>query len=329
MLSRNYNINNNILKQDSCYYNYNCNSFGTYGMSPNSIFNMQGNFFTNCNGEPNYDAMAGVGVAYALIGVLNATVSQIVVNKKSNSSETINANINGYLAQINKNNEKLEELGDVTKGADWYQEEERKYKEDILDDETLKTYKDNISKYNVLYKEFSSLSSDSENYKEKKEQLAEAKKLKDAADEMIKKHEQAVKDLKALEEKRKAKEDEAKKIKDENEELQALIDAAQKQLDAKIAKKVDGNKATRNTKFTAENVNKEYFTDFKKNDLKNLNFQFTHLDDGQEKFRYAEAIYKLDQAKFNEVTNGDKNYAQVRKWAVDYYLENKNKYENK
>lgn len=65
------------------------NSYGMMSMN-GSIFGGN-NFFTNCFGEPNYNAMAGFGVANALTGVLGMTISSIKAEKAEAKQANVDA----------------------------------------------------------------------------------------------------------------------------------------------------------------------------------------------------------------------------------------------
>lgn len=310
------------------------NSFGNiFGGGFNMFGNMFGNMFTNCNGTTNWDAMLGFSLGNLGLNFLGLGINALIQNKQQNSTKTIQADINGIQEEIDK---KLENLGDNVdetsytkydvKTEDWYTEKKTELEKSILTDEKLIEYKGYITDYEAKEKAYLAAEPTDTNYTTLKNGYEKAKENKKIAEEKIAAHKKAKKDLDALEKKAETEQKVADNI------IEAITDLIEKRtnaeaaLDKQIANKVDGNKATRNKNFIASSVTEAGFKNFKKNDLKNLNFQFTHLDDGEDKFRYAEAIYKLDQSKFNDVTNGDENYAQVRKWAVDYYNANKDKY---
>lgn len=367
MLSRNYNKMNNIYNINNCMGNnpFNCgNMLGSFSTGCNSIFNfgntyggmysgnmfgnsfgnfftggfnmygnMFGNMFTNCNGTPNWDAMAGFGLANLALNFTGMFVGNWLNNRENNSLETIESDIVGFeeqkediLSGVGKTEDEIMSFDIKTsEEAREYDEAKAAYE---TNEGTIKAYTDDKTSIEDIIRRYTATNLNTNETKPSAEEYNAAKAKKDAYTKAISDKpglktamETAEREMKALEEK-------MKDAKSELEDLNEKIANAEIMLDDQIADKVDGNKLTRNSDFTYKKVDSENFTSFKKNDLKNLNFQFTHLDDGKDKFRYAEAIYKLDESKFNDVTNGDENYAQVRKWAVDYYNANKSKYPN-
>ncbi len=93
---------------------YNLNMFGGTGFNGLTSFGGFGNFgsfgmggslFTNCFGEVNYDAMAGYGVANALLGVASQAINQTVGNKRAAKAEHENNK-----AEIEKINQEIADL---------------------------------------------------------------------------------------------------------------------------------------------------------------------------------------------------------------------------
>ena len=144
MLSRNYNKMNNIQYQDSCSYANNNPFYGAnISAYNNSVFdfsnlayygsNYIGNscnqFFANCNGSTNWDAMAGFGLANFALNLTGMLVSNCIGNRESDSEETVKTDVNDLTKLIEtefKNlgddiNEDNYKDYDVTKES-WYTE---------------------------------------------------------------------------------------------------------------------------------------------------------------------------------------------------------------
>lgn len=104
------------------------NSYGMMGMG-GSIFGGN-NFFTNCFGEPNYDAMAGFGVANVLTGVLGQAISSIRAQKAEAKQAEIDTE-----ARLDAVKTEIKELEDT----DYEKAIDTKYDKDI------KTAKTNLT----------------------------------------------------------------------------------------------------------------------------------------------------------------------------------------
>lgn len=103
------------------------NSYGMMGMG-GSIWGGN-NFFTNCFGEPNYDAMAGFGVANVLTGVLGQAISSIRAQKAEAKQAEIDTE--ARLEEVKKEIKELEDT-DYEKAID------SKYDANIKDAERRK-----------------------------------------------------------------------------------------------------------------------------------------------------------------------------------------------
>lgn len=197
------------------------NGLGTFGGT--SVFGNSG-IFTNCFGEPNYDAMAGAGVANALIGTAMSAVASNIQSKgpEINYTEEIN-NINDEIDT--KQDEVTNKLTEVT----------------TLDgkisdaDKEISTLNNKLSDAKTSFEEaennFSKAKEGDENYLKLKRMYEEAKKAYEQTipDEI--KAQEEIKE-KAIEEKNKLN-TEIAELQDEIEELQDKKAELQKASDAK------------------------------------------------------------------------------------------------
>lgn len=107
-----YNMNNGLmgLFQNGLSSFGGYSSFGVGGFS-GSIFPMGGNYFTNCYGQVDYDAMAGFGVANALMGVATQAVNSYLSQRPAKVDHQEEAkNVQDAISE--KETEKVELAGD-------------------------------------------------------------------------------------------------------------------------------------------------------------------------------------------------------------------------
>lgn len=320
-------MNTNMLGMGGCGSNFfgSNNILGMLFSGTNSIFggfnfnnyNMMGgcSLFTNCNGSVNYDAMAGFAVGGVLLNIAGGIASQAIADKKANSTESIQADVNGIQEQIDAEIEKLG-ADSESKALSWSTTNEPKWQEAIT---TAKTEKDTAS--NKLNEAKSIIAK----YADKKyEDLTAAEKTE--YDNAVANQKQLETDLakggkydKAIEEAKKAEEARQEEIEKIQAELKDLIDKrsnAQDALNKSIADKADGSWLTRNKNLDVNTI-KENHSDFKKGDIQQLVYQFTKQPDGSdEKLKYAKALKNLDGTTFiNKATNSQ---IQIREAAMKY-----------
>ncbi len=329
------NILNQLFNGTGSIFDCGFNMFGgnMFGgnMFGGNMFGGGCSLFTNCNGSMNYNAMAGWGVANVLMGIGGAILTQHISDKRASSPDAIETDIEGIQNQIDT---ELDKLGsDVTeanykdydvKTEDWYTDKKAEIDKNILSATDLSTHKETVKKYKEAEKAFLAAKTEDANYEDLKTAYNNIKEQGKLAEEKIEAHEQAEKDLKALEAKAKKEQEKADKIKEKITDLIEKRENAEKALDKSIADKADGNKWTRNKDLDISTI-KAGHSEFKNGDLQQLVFQFTQQPDGETKFKYAEALVNLDDTTFmNKATDSQK---QVREWAIKYYEENKSKYE--
>lgn len=213
---------------------YGLNSFSGMGSFGGLSGFSSGGIFTNCFGEVNYDAMAGFGVANAVLGV----VSQAITSNQSEKAPKVD-----YEAKIKELDKKIDDL----KSKDASKEIDSKYDADI---KSAKTTVDSLTK--------------SKGIKEDTLKKLEAKENKTATDEEnITKLKNEIDtlngsaDTKGSIKEAEAKVEDAKKAKEEAikekkadidkqiEELEKEKDEYQSKLDAQQLDKADGAKLTR------------------------------------------------------------------------------------
>ena len=212
-----------------------------------SGFNMFGggcSLFTNCNGSLNYNAMAGFGVANALMGVGGAILSQAMANKKANSTEALDKKADAVYNKVENakdkldtENKKLKELNDdlpdlETKSSDAtkdYNEANDYITNNKTAYEAAKAKKNNNE---TLTEEEKNIITNYEDYKSKLPGLERAKK---AAEEAVK----------AQQEKIEAQQEKIEGIEEDIETLEADLKEAEGNYEDSILNKADGNKLQR------------------------------------------------------------------------------------
>ena len=289
---------------------YNLNMFGGTGFNGLTSFGGFGNFgsfgmggslFTNCFGEVNYDAMAGYGVANALLGVASQAINQTVGNKRAAKAEHENnqAEIEKINQEISSNTSAKEELN--------------------TENTTLKNDADAASaKSKDLAGQISSKTSEITNLQADYDRLTTAaasdETQKDAQQEALKKLNTAKEELKKLEEEKQAQdkivEDNNKKIEANNKKINELNTKINEQeaQKAKLQESVndvvldnaDGSKWKRTTK---EDFDKKWNqngtaaenSEFTKSDLRYAIAGFRSATTTEEKREWAkkfETIYE-------------------------------------
>jgi len=238
------NLVSQLFSGTNSVFNTGCFGGGTsfFGGFPN-MFGGGCSLFTNCNGTINYDAMAGFGVANVLLGIGGQIANQAIEDKKANSKETIQADIQTLDKQIQ---EQVDKLGcDSAEEALKFPVEEKYQKEietvetSIKEKETsLESHKKTIS---ALEKELATAPDADKS--EIQTKLDAAKKEKEKVEKEIKTLKETT-----LVEKREAKEAREKEIKEiqaEIRRLQAAKANAQEILDDKQLNTADGNQFQR------------------------------------------------------------------------------------
>lgn len=325
------NILGSLFSGTNSIFNNNC--FNMFGM--NNMFGGGCSLFTNCKGQINYNAIAGFGVANVLLGIGGNILSQYISEKRSSSKESVANDIDGMEDKIDTLVEKLG-ADNVNEALAWTVDKTDEGKKVAKLNTTLETKNAELAK--LPTKE--ACDADIKAYTDALAQtpapdantLAQLKGKKELAEENLEKREALEKEIKKLkdtdipaaEKKQEAKAKEIKNIQEDIKDYQEKIKNAEKIIDKSIANEADGNKLTRNKNLDVNTI-KEGHSNFKKGDIQQLIYQFTQQDDGKGKFEYAQALANLDDtAFFNIATDSQK---QVRKWAIEYYEDNKSKYQ--
>ena len=216
------------------------NVFGSGSCSP----------FMNCNGTYNYGAMAGFGVANALLGVGGMFLNQVLSKKKENSQTSIKEDISAMNKQIDA---KVDKLGakSIDDALKWSTKNEPKWQEAITKAEGEKTTaQGKLKDLQAKIDEYKNVESKKSEYDKA---VADKKQLEtDLATDG--KYDKAIKDAKAKEEARQKEIDTIKK------ELKDLLDAKEnaenqikEQQEEQILDKADGNRFQRSS---LEDINK-------------------------------------------------------------------------
>ena len=211
--------------------------------------------FMNCNGTYNYGAMAGFGVANALLGVGGMFLNQVLSQKKENSQTSIKEDISGMNKQIDA---KVDELGakSIEEALNWSTKNEPKWQEAITKAEGEKTTaqgKLNDAQAKIdKYKDVKASELTASEKLEYENAVAEKKQLE--ADLAAGKYDKPINDAKAAEKERQ------KDINTIKKELEDLLDAKKnaenqikQQQEEQILDKADGNRFQRSS---LEDINK-------------------------------------------------------------------------
>ncbi len=240
--------------------------FDCSGMFGTNIFGSGCSLFTNCYGQPNYGAMAGFGVANVLLNVGGSAISQLIQERKANSSESIEKDVNGIQKEIDTELNKLGSGVNESNYKTYDVKTESWYTDGVKDIEDKKSeIKGKLSESDLTNKKAISNNCETK-IKELKEaktkpgadvteldkQIKEQESIKKDADEAIEAHNKAVKEEKALDKKLSELNKKAEK---EQEAVNAIIEKitdliekrnnAQAQLNDKILDEADGAKRNR------------------------------------------------------------------------------------
>lgn len=296
MFGMNYLGSNNILGQ---LFSGSGSIFNQSGFNPLMMGGSGCSIFTNCNGQPNWGAMAGFGVGMTVMNVITGAFGHHLVTKKAESQSTVEADVKGLYELKDDLLEKYDSTEDEINKFDIEKSNEAKvYKEACgaydTNEKNIKAYTDdktNIDKIIDLYTKTTLAQGETKPTKEvydaakaKKDEYTEAianrKKLEDAKSD-------ALKDKEALEKKMKEAKKELEDINDKIKNAQAVLD--DKNLDKAIGKE---------KKLISDEIYKNAVgthTD----DVKNNEVQFTkdHLRKAASKYRKAATPEQKASAK--------------------------------
>lgn len=205
--------------------------------------------FTNCNGEPNWNAMLGLGIAGAVMSTVQMFIGQAGGSRRENSTEALNKKADKAYNELEKakdkldtENKKLKELNDdlpelETKSSDAtkdYNEANDYVTNYKTAYETAKTKK---NKNETLTEEEKNIISNYEDYKKKLPGLERAKKAAEDA-------------VKAQKEKIEAQKEKIEDIKEDIKDLEDKLKIAEDNYEDSILDKADG-KSWQRTSSTA------------------------------------------------------------------------------
>ena len=274
-------------------YNFNMTGSSWTGLFQQGMGMLGGGFggfggcgiFTNCFGEVNYDAMAGYGVANALMGVAGQAISSAVSQKREAKAEQENNK-----AEIEKiDNQITEKTGEKSTLSD-----EIKTKQDEIStaSKTITSLKSQITDLNVAAEKDAY-----EKAKAQDPQPANLDDLKQAYDDAVEKEADLNKQIKeqeeiinAANEKIQSNQTAIEKLNEEIRNLEARKEKLQKSVNDFDLDKADGKKFQRTKK---EDFDAKWNADGSMAD----NVEFTKGD-----MRYAIAGFR------NATTNEDKKY---------------------
>ena len=294
-------------------------SFGSFGG-----FGMGTSLFTNCFGEVNYDAMAGLGVANAIFSVAGQAISSSKAEKQSKK-----ASYENYQNEIATIDAKLEKL----KSLDPADEIDASYDKNITTAETnLASAKTALDDANELLASYNKdLEKEGITEGEKTEIQQKIDKQKEIIEEKQKEYDKlngdknkvgSVKYYKA--EKQKAIDAQQTKIDEQIKELEdrkAQLEKAVENIDLDNA---DGSKLTRTSdknyeaKLVDGKVDKS--KDYGEKDIRTAINHFINAIDGTpEKLQKAQNVYDM----YNCVPESDKNSTMKKAVEIAYnYIQN-------
>lgn len=259
---------------------------------------------TNCFGETNYDAMAGYGVANALLGVAGQAIA---ANQKEKAPEV---NYTQELSKISKEIEAKEidkaEQADIinTKNDEIKTATDTKTK--LTGD--LKTAESNLHAYKKELNDTTSLTEDQRNTIESK--IAQAEKDVKAIEEKIAAQDDIIN--KATEAKRNAETKEAA-LQSEIDELKKKQAEYQKNLNTKTLDDADGNVLQRAGKNCMNETYNEQ-NQASKADIRRAFNTFIKADNNTEKQTAAEKIKEMYNSNSKLADDFAKPYSIVEEW---------------
>lgn len=319
---------NNVISQLFC----GTNSIFNFGFNPfgGSYINNDCGIFMNCNGEYNYDAMAGFAVGNVLLNVALGAIGYAIENKNEDSVENRQAEVKDCQDKLD---EKLKELGVKTvEEADSY---------NIDEDKTIKDANTKISKHNAdINKNSDAIDTHDESLKTLRKQLDEETDAtkKSAIQENITKVQKLIDELEADNEELQSKidaqneiienrQDEIEEMQKEIKDAQAELVKAQEKANEAVLDEADGTALGRisQKKYMAKFTNDENgkLTDtfasdaeFSKRDLKRALSNFSSCEDEKQKEVYKKqfiAIYdKLAKEDPDEIKNFKEAYKLIK-----------------
>lgn len=276
--------------------------YGNYGSFGGS------GIFTNCFGEPNYDAMAGYGVANALLGVAGQAIA---ANRKEKAPEV---NYTQELSKISKEIEAKEidkaEQADIinTKTDEIKTATDTKTK--LTGD--LKTAESNLNAYKKELNDATSLTEEQRNTIESK--IAQAEKDVKAIEEKIAAQDDIIN--KATEAKRNAETKEAA-LQSEIDELKKKQAEYQKNLNTKTLDDADGNVLQRARKSCMDETYNEQ-NQASKADIRRAFNTFIKADNDDDKRTAAEKIKEMYGSNSKLADDFAKPYSIVEQWLKEH-----------
>lgn len=285
------------------------NGFNMFGM--NEMFNMNGMFgsscslFTKCNGQVNYGALAGFGVAGVLMNVGGAIVSNVIAERKANSPKAVETDINDIQDKIDTNLDKLS--SDITeknykdydvKTEDWYTEAKAKIDKNLLDETALKENQDLVTDYETKAKLYKETATTDPNYDQVKKDYEKALALKNDAGKKIEAHEKAIDELKKLDENAEKEQKNVNKIIETITDLIEKRNNAEAVLEDKLLSKAAGKEKKLISDDDYNNALKSHNDENTQNDVK---FTKSHLQKAAAKYR--KATTEEDKTKFKNEFN--------------------------
>ena len=266
-----------------------------------------GSIFTNCYGEPNYDAMAGYGVANALLGVAGQAWAAHQANKEPEVNYT--QEIKKLRDEVKTKTDKKAELADEIrsesskKGAATKEIGSLNEQITSLDIEGKKKAWEEAAAQSPQPDNVNSLKEIYDNaVKEKKELEAKIKAQQDIID--------------AADEKIKANERDCAKLQDEIDELNKKLEAYQAKVNEKILDKADRGKLQRAGKGCLEETYDEK-NPASERQLSRAFYEYNKATNDKDKKIYAEKIIQMYESN-NQLENANSSnkqgYQIVKKW---------------
>jgi len=333
-----YSTNNNMLAQllQQGFGMFGCTSMGSFGSTGmTGMMGMSGslfgnNMFTNCYGDVDYDAMAGYGVASAVLGVVGQAVSANQANKEPKidySAELENVD-NQIKEKTDKKNELETENSDLQTEVDNAKTQLGSLKTQIsnkeIDVNNLKNAYESIKIDSTA--DEATQNTQKENQRKAKEAWNTAKH---ELDELTKQKEEQEKIINEKEPKIESNKTEIKKLEKEIGELQEKREELQEDADAEALDKANGTKLSRTSdkKYRAKINDDGSLKDdveYDKGDLKTAVNQFMKATDPDDKKKCANTLVKMytwvKNNNSSEITSTLQNAAKV---AQRYLEENK------
>ena len=266
-----------------------------------------GSIFTNCYGEPNYNAMAGYGVANALLGVAGQAWAAHQANKEPEVNYT--QEIKKLRDEVKTKTDKKAELADEIRSENNKKTAASETKGKL--DTDLATAQTSLTKLEQELNDATNLTDDQRNTLKLK--IENAKNKIEELEAKIKAQQDIID---AADEKIKANERDCAKLQDEIDELNKKLEAYQSKVNENILDQADRGKLQRAGKGCLKETYNEQ-NPASERQLSRAFYEYNKATNDTDKKYYAKKIiemYKSNNQLENANSSNKQGYQIVQKW---------------